>query len=240
MAFHTELTSVAHHEALGVDPSADRLTVRQAYYRLAKRFHPDRHHRGHLSELQDKLEEVFVRVNEAYEAMRDGQYTPPQPAPAPQPEAASAGDEQAARQEKASSSFRDGRRRFDEGDFHSAIQAFRRAVHMDGGNADYHSYLGRTLAKNPRWRREAEENLLKAAELKPNEAENYAQLGLLYASANLPTKAERYFAEALKREPTNQTALAGRRPEAPKEKKKDKGGITGTFRNLFAEKRKDE
>ncbi len=45
--------------------------VKEAYFRLAKRFHPDVHHDASLGDLRDKLEAVFIRLGEAYDVLRD-------------------------------------------------------------------------------------------------------------------------------------------------------------------------
>ena len=45
--------------------------MKDAYFRLAKRFHPDVHHGASLGDLRDKLEAVFIRLGEAYDVLRD-------------------------------------------------------------------------------------------------------------------------------------------------------------------------
>ena len=45
-----------HFEVLGLERSATASEVKEAYFRLAKRFHPDVHHGAHLGDLRDKLE----------------------------------------------------------------------------------------------------------------------------------------------------------------------------------------
>ena len=58
-----------HFQVLGVPRDATEAQVREAYFRLAKRFHPDVHHDAALSDLRDKLEEIFTRLGEAYEVL---------------------------------------------------------------------------------------------------------------------------------------------------------------------------
>ena len=45
--------------------------MKEAYFRLAKRFHPDVHHGASLGDLRDKLEAVFIKLGEAYDTLRD-------------------------------------------------------------------------------------------------------------------------------------------------------------------------
>ena len=56
-------------EVLGVSPDATEAQVREAYVRLATRFHPDVHHDPALSDLREQLEQIFGRLNEAYDEL---------------------------------------------------------------------------------------------------------------------------------------------------------------------------
>ncbi|HVO13012.1 MAG TPA: DUF4388 domain-containing protein [Vicinamibacteria bacterium] len=88
-----------HFEVLGVPRTANEAEIKEAYFRLARRFHPDVHHASSLSDLRDSLEAVFIRLGQAYDVLRDprrrAQYEErlgPRPAPAapvtPQPQPA--------------------------------------------------------------------------------------------------------------------------------------------------------
>jgi tetratricopeptide (TPR) repeat protein len=61
----------SHFEVLGLSRSVGEAEVKEAYFRLAKRFHPDVHHGASLGDLRDKLEAVFIRLGEAYDVLRD-------------------------------------------------------------------------------------------------------------------------------------------------------------------------
>jgi tetratricopeptide (TPR) repeat protein len=99
------LKTRTHFEVLGLSRSVGEAEVKEAYFSLAKRFHPDVHHGASLGDLRDKLEAVFIRLGEAYDVLRDprrrGEYeerlgrskprpagstgvAPPGPAPEPQ------------------------------------------------------------------------------------------------------------------------------------------------------------
>jgi curved DNA-binding protein CbpA len=60
-----------HFEVLGLERSVGEAEVKEAYFGLAKRFHPDVHHGASLGDLRDKLEAVFIRLGEAYDTLRD-------------------------------------------------------------------------------------------------------------------------------------------------------------------------
>ena len=65
------LTTRTHFEVLGLARNVGETEVKEAYFRLAKRFHPDVHHGNSLGDLRDKLEAVFIRLGEAYDTLRD-------------------------------------------------------------------------------------------------------------------------------------------------------------------------
>ena len=54
-----------YYEVLGVDKSADAGTIKKAFYKLAKQYHPDTHPGD------KETEEKFKEVNEAYEVLSD-------------------------------------------------------------------------------------------------------------------------------------------------------------------------
>ena len=60
-----------HFEVLGLERKVTEVEVKEAYFRLAKRFHPDAHHDKSLGDLRDKLEAVFIRLGQAYDTLRD-------------------------------------------------------------------------------------------------------------------------------------------------------------------------
>lgn len=68
-AFHG-LPTRDYFQILELGRDASHAAVIAAYYRQARRFHPDVHHDPALGDLRDHLEAVFVRVSEAYETLR--------------------------------------------------------------------------------------------------------------------------------------------------------------------------
>ncbi|CAD2213471.1 chaperone DnaJ protein [Angomonas deanei] len=61
------------YKILGVSPNASKNDIKKAYRRLALRFHPDSGPEGNNAR--------FQAVNEAYEALKDGKWTPAQSKP---------------------------------------------------------------------------------------------------------------------------------------------------------------
>src|SRR5439155_156703 len=93
------LRTKTHFQVLGIERAATEAQVKEAYFGLAKRFHPDTHHAPNMADLRDKLEAVFIRLGEAYEVLRNprsrGAYESDlasrSPRPVPPPPAPTAG-----------------------------------------------------------------------------------------------------------------------------------------------------
>jgi curved DNA-binding protein CbpA len=65
------LKSKNHFEILGIPRASSEAQVKEAYFQLAKRFHPDTHHDPAMDDLGPKLEAVFIRLGQAYEVLRN-------------------------------------------------------------------------------------------------------------------------------------------------------------------------
>jgi hypothetical protein len=66
---HASLDRASHFELLGLSREASPAQVREAYFALARRFHPDAHHEPSLSDLRDELDLIFTRLGEAHEVL---------------------------------------------------------------------------------------------------------------------------------------------------------------------------
>jgi len=67
-AFHRS-DKVNHYELLGVGIDAERAEIRKAYFALSKVFHPDAYYGKRLGSFKPKMEVVFRKVTDAYEAV---------------------------------------------------------------------------------------------------------------------------------------------------------------------------
>ncbi|MFO0659332.1 MAG: DnaJ domain-containing protein [Polyangiaceae bacterium] len=65
----SRLDSLDHYEVLGVDRNADKKALKNAYYRLANEYHPDRHFRKRLGSFKAKLEAIFKRITQAHDVL---------------------------------------------------------------------------------------------------------------------------------------------------------------------------
>ncbi len=109
LAFSMRLSGSAF-ELLGVDADSDTGEIKQAYFSLSRTFHPDRYFGKRLGEFQERIEEVFRQISDAYRyvldpANRDGKplkkRTPPPPTPLPEPTPEISSTEKAQRERQA-------------------------------------------------------------------------------------------------------------------------------------------
>ena len=69
--FHSLLARRNHFELLGVNRDTPSEAVREAFKNLAKRWHTDAFSNIDIGPEQQKLDEIFQRLNEAYETLTD-------------------------------------------------------------------------------------------------------------------------------------------------------------------------
>ena len=91
---------------------------------------------------------------------------------------------------------------FDSEDFWRCIELSREAVDLAPDCAAYYNLLGLALAKNPKWRQDAEKNLKIAANLDPFKASYVLELAKLYERAGLHLRAQKTLEKAQAIDPT--------------------------------------
>lgn len=217
-----------HFEMLGVARNASEGEVKAAYFRQARRFHPDVHHDPALVDLRDKLEAIFIRVGQAYEVLKNTQTrrsyearlpreAPPErpaptgPAPAPSPAASSTPPptpppaDAAAQVEQA---LRTAERHLSAQAYWDAIQVLEAAVPQAQGRALSRArlLLAKAQIKNPRWVRRAEETLLATVKDDPQHAEAHFMLGEIYKSGGLRARAASMFRKVVELKPDHEEA----------------------------------
>jgi len=71
VAKHASLGKVNLFELLEVAPDADKRTLRTAYFRLSKDFHPDRYYGKRLGSYHRRLTDIFEWVAKAWSVLED-------------------------------------------------------------------------------------------------------------------------------------------------------------------------
>jgi len=196
-----------HYGVLGLDRKALAPAIRESYYRLARRYHPDRFRAGPLADFLGLAEAYFTKVTEAYNTLirpesrqeYDRQLAEPQ---------MSADTAKSDTQYLARQNFVRGKSLLERRHHAEAVRFLENATRLDGNVAEYHLELGLLLARNPRQREEAERHLLRTTELEPAATAAYMSLGQIYARAGRTPHAAAMFREVLRWDPGNVQASA--------------------------------
>jgi tetratricopeptide (TPR) repeat protein len=222
---HDGLRSKDHFEILGIARSATADEVKDAYFRLARPYHPDAPLDPSLEDLRDKRSAVFIRLGDAYETLRNPtsrqRYEtsfPPRRAPRPEPPAPAPPGPPAARPEPpdpaaderlAAVEFAKAQRLMSDEKYWDAIQLLEGAIPRLEATASRRArvMLARAYMKNPKWRHRAEEVLGQVVREAPEAPEPYLVLGELYRGAQLRARAAAMYRKALQLSPRNEEAL---------------------------------
>lgn len=192
-----------YYGVLEIGAAAPREKIREAYYVLARQYHPDRFRSGPLKDLREQVEGYFARVTEAYNTLQDLALR-------------AAYDEQLASERDsgtaqdtiflARENFRRAQELVARGRLRDAVTSIENAIKLDPRNATYRLEAGRLLGRNPRMRDQAEAHLREATRLDPSLAAGYEELGELYARAGRHREAAELFREVLRWDPTHARA----------------------------------
>ncbi len=68
-AKHASLHTANYYDLLGITVTANDAEIKKAYYAMAKKYHPDRHHSPYLQDVHGLLEELFVKITNAYKKL---------------------------------------------------------------------------------------------------------------------------------------------------------------------------
>jgi len=216
----------AHYDVLGVTLTATRAEIREAYYYLARRYHPDGFRAGQLTDMLPRIEEYFSKVTEAYNTLHDEdlrrEYDKQQERKATVKEVTPEQD----KSYLAKQNFARARLLIDRKRYQESVQFIENAIQLDDSQARFHLTLGQVLSRNPRRRNDAIEALLTCTRLDPTLVEGYYELGRLYRKAKRDEDAIEAFHETLRWDPNH----AGARGELTEMEQQD---TAGTLKSLF-------
>ncbi|QQR89952.1 MAG: J domain-containing protein [Myxococcales bacterium] len=66
---YARLDLLSYYDLLGVDKHADRKTIRNAYFKLSKVFHPDSMYGKNIGSYKVKMEKIFTQLTKAYDML---------------------------------------------------------------------------------------------------------------------------------------------------------------------------
>lgn len=212
-----------HYQVLGVAPEATDDEIKAAYYRLARRFHPDIQHDPALADLGPRISALFRRLSAAFTVLRDSRrrteydtslmvarlglgpqaFDPSASEPTSEPanpdRAALLAEEAVRRAEEA----------FEQARYWDAIVLLtEKDVAHARGKARQRArlLLAQCYKKNPKWSKLAEEQLRAAILEDPCDADAFFALGVLYKERRVRGRAAAMFREVLALKPRHTAA----------------------------------
>lgn len=181
------------YELLRISENAGDGEVRKAYFAAAKRFHPDALTHLGLTDIKEQAAQVFARIAEANDVLRDPQKRSNYDARGNAEELMI--DTRALAQ--AESAYRKGEILIRMGDFRGALEYLEPAVELWPDECEYQSALGWALHRQPKPDPErALVHLETAVELNDSNAVALFRLGTVLRAAGDGERSARYLAQA--------------------------------------------
>jgi tetratricopeptide (TPR) repeat protein len=216
---YLNLDSLTAEELLEVDKNSGAETIKKNYYRLLKEFHPDRYFASADLSVKDKLIAIFEAIKMSYTLLKEGSLIPESPDTLKSAYEKEGGEELEKEQEQEIKEvdlsknpedyFRLGVEDFKKGNYMEAIESFKLSTELDPYKARYWSHLSLSLTKVPNSLKDAEDALLQAIKLEPDNAEFYVNLGQIYLKSGMKNEAYNQFEKALELNPENIKAQKG-------------------------------
>ena len=219
--------ATSFYEVLKVEPGASAEEIKNSYYALARRYHPDRFHQEAGTPLHASVESAFAKIAQAYvtlsdpgqrstydaklaarERVRSSTVEIPKQSERDRKRAETAKKEQsetAAEDDfsRAESSFQEGFIALQQGQVQAAIISLAAAARLVPREARFRAYYGRALGAVESTRRLAEAELQAALKLDPGNLSYRLMLAELYFDLGFNRRAEGELRRVLMAQPDN-------------------------------------
>ena len=185
-----------YYQLFGVENPNAVEEVKKTYFDYSRKYHPDRINAAPDSTVMLKANEVFAEINKAFEVLSNSEKKKEYDNRGYKEDieaAISATD----KVKNVRNLYLKANHLYKEKRYFEAVTLLEQVVAVDNSRATYFLLLGLAQSKLPTMINQAVENLKKAAELEPWNADPIFALGELYRSENLVKKAEHYFQKAL-------------------------------------------
>jgi curved DNA-binding protein CbpA len=215
-----------YYEVIELPSTAKQTEIKDAYYALARRYHPDRFHLKSGTRLHAEISSAFARITQAYETLTDPnarsaydhsmersrQFSQSAPKAKAGPVADTVDDlnfemdESRSAPSRAEYSFREGFGALQQGRINAAVTHLSAASRLAPHEARYRAYYGRALAASEQTRRLAENEIQAAVKLEPANAAFRTMLAELYFDLKFHRRAQTELDRALALDPNSAIA----------------------------------
>ena len=206
-----------HYELLNISHKATPAEIKQAYFGLAKRFHPDLFHKQTDAKTEARIQHAFTEIAHAYEVLREEETRKNydfklrrllQELERLSPEERNKPQVEQKTLTEASEIFEHGFNLLMDEDYEQALPYILRAVHLAPDSARYRAYYGKLLSVDKNQRFKAEAEIQAAIKLEPENPTFRIMLAEFFIQYNLMKRAEGELGRLLDAFPNNQEARA--------------------------------
>jgi len=229
--FESEMQQLLHvcdtgtyYQLLDSNANSSTQQVRNNYYKLIRKFHPDRH--MGRSEWIDPLQKLMHSLTAAYRTLTDENARKEYDDKLAKAGTFTLGVSKSERQQTAEECLEEAKTCLRARNYAGSIPWLRKCVDLAPNDSKYRAILARSLAAVPQYRREAIEHFEAAIKLDPWNTSAYFQFGELYEEMKLPWRARPLYQKILDIDPDHSKAREKLRQLDIQEGKKDVKGST--------------
>lgn len=213
-----------YYQLLGASANTPGQQIRANYYKLARKFHPDRH-MGRADWI-DPLQKLMHSLNTAYRTLTDEKAKKEYDDRLAKAGTFTLGVSKSEQQQSADECLEEAKRCLRARNYAGSIPWLRKCVEIAPNESKYRAILARSLAAVPQYRREAVEHFEAAIRLDPWNTSAYLQFAELYEEMELPWRARPLYEKILDIDPEHSKARERLRQINAKEGKKDEKSPT--------------
>ncbi len=216
LVFGQKISALNYYQILQVSLDSSAIEVKEAYFKLARKYHPDLFSRNLSAEMKNKVGDIFDKITKSYHTLTDDNKRQEYNKKLDSPKKGSKKD----LEKRAEIKFRQGKTLYNQARYKEAQVFLEEAVRLDQNKGNYFLLLAMSQSRIRLYQRKAVENFKKAIKLQPWFPDAYFGLGMLYKKEGMPTLASSQFKKALNVDPDNKAALKELGLIDPKSKKK--------------------
>jgi Flp pilus assembly protein TadD len=193
-----------YYQLLGVTSESPGKQIKQNFYAIARKFHPDRHMAK--TEWLEPLRELMATVTAAYQTLTDKQKRASYDAQLATSGAYTFHRDKTASQKILDDCFLRATELLRSKNYVGSLVWLRKCVDIAPDDAKYHALLARSLGKIPQYRNESVGHFERAIALDPLNIAVYVQLAELYEEMEQPLRARPLYSKILEIDPTHAMA----------------------------------
>lgn len=233
LAMAEGLKTKNHFEVLDVPRASSEAQLKDAYFKLARRFHPDTQHDAALKDLAGPIEAIFIRIGQAYDVLRNPRtrasyeerlgpsrvmppaggatpvaQSPLQTTPAAAPEPPKVSPPSPTGPQVIELAIRQAERALAQEKYWDVIQAIEPHLAEAKGRLKTRAQLviAKAYLKNPKWVKQAEAELQKLVQAEPGNVDALLLLAGIYKGSGLKARAASMFRKVLEVQPDHEDA----------------------------------